>query len=297
MPLCVVITGASSGIGRALALQYARQGATIGILGRNRDRLETTASQCQAFGAQVHAAAIDVRERSAMTEWLTGFDRATPVDVLIANAGVMEGTAPGQDIEAAESRLCADADQCPWHSQHNSAAGCRNDLRGHGQIAILSSIAGFIPLPDAPSYSASKAALTNYGLALRALLRPRGIGVSVFCLSYVDTPMILREQGVQPFKMPLDKAAVLVVRGIAKNKALVVAPRLFGYLTRIGGLLPDRIREHTMKPFRFTVSDPVLNLRCGFSGGISVTALASGQRPSSLPRTFSRTMRSVLLVG
>jgi short-subunit dehydrogenase len=256
MPLCVVITGASSGIGRALALQYARQGATIGILGRNRDRLETTASQCQAFGAQVHAAAIDVRERSAMTEWLTGFDRATPVDVLIANAGVMEGTAPGQDIEAADPAYAL---------MQTNVLGTLNTIqplvaamisRGHGQIAILSSIAGFIPLPDAPSYSASKAALTNYGLALRALLRPRGIGVSVFCLGYVDTPMILREQGVQPFKMPLDKAAMLIVRGIAKNKALVVAPRFFGYLTRIGGLLPDRIRRHTMKPFRFTVSDP-----------------------------------------
>ena len=241
MPLRVVITGASSGIGRALALQYARQGATIGILGRNRDRLETTASQCQAFGAQVHAATIDVRERSAMTEWLTDFDRATPVDVLIANAGVMEGTAPGQDIEAADPAYAL---------MQTNVLGTLNTIqplvaamisRGHGQIAILSSIAGFIPLPDAPSYSASKAALTNYGLALRALLRPRGIGVSVFCLGYVDTPRLA----------PLADGVVLVVAAdatpldasIAARKALERSgARVLGALiTRQRRFVPDAI--------------------------------------------------------
>lgn len=256
MPQRVIITGASSGIGRALALQYARAGAALGITGRNRDRLAMTAAECRKLGAEVQTAVIDVRDRSAMNEWVMAFDHAGPVDVLIANAGVMEGTAPGQHVEAADPAYAL---------MQTNVLGTMNTVqplipammsRRQGQIAILSSIAGFVPLPDAPSYSASKAALTNYGLALRALLRPWDVGVSVFCLGYVDTPMILREQGAKPFKMPLDKAAALIVRDIAKNKALVVAPRFFGYLTRIGGLLPDRIRRHTMRPFRFTVSDP-----------------------------------------
>jgi short-subunit dehydrogenase len=251
----IIITGASSGIGRALALQYARDRATLGILGRNRNRLEMTAAECRKLGADVDAGVFDVRDRPAMTEWIAGFDAGGAVDLVIANAGVMEGTAPGQHIEAAEPA---------YTLMQTNVLGTLNTIqpllpamiaRQRGQIAILSSIAGFIPLPDAPSYSASKAALTNYGLALRALLRPHRIGVSVFCLGYVDTPMLQREHGTQPFKMSVDKAAAQIVRGIDKNKALVIVPWFFGYLTRIGGLLPDRVRQHTMRPFRFTVSD------------------------------------------
>lgn len=254
MALRVVITGASSGIGQALARLYARPGATLGLLGRNRDRLTATAEQCRNLGAEVRSAPIDVRERAAMTDWLGAFDRVAPVDLVVANAGVMEGTASGQSIEAAEPAYAL---------MQTNVLGVMNTVqplipamisRGRGQIAILSSIAGFIPLPDAPSYSASKAAITNYGLALRALLRPNGVGVSVFCLGYVDTPMLQREQGAKPFKMTVDKAAALIAHGIEKNKALVIAPRFFGYLTWLGGLLPDGIRRHTMKPFRFTVS-------------------------------------------
>jgi short-subunit dehydrogenase len=128
--------------------------------------------------------------------------------------------------------------------------------RGRGQIAIVSSIGGFIPLPDAPSYSASKSAVLNYGLSLRAQLAPHGIGVSVICPGHVDTPLLRQESGSKPFTIEPDKAAAIIVRGIERNRATVVFPVFFGMLTRIGGLLPDRLRRWTMRPFRFTVSDP-----------------------------------------
>src|SRR5262249_58142227 len=91
MPRTIVIPGASSGIGEALALRYASERARLGLLGRNRERLDQVAAECRRHGAEAHVAAIDVRARSEIRRWLEDFDRATPVDVLIANAGVMAG--------------------------------------------------------------------------------------------------------------------------------------------------------------------------------------------------------------
>jgi NAD(P)-dependent dehydrogenase (short-subunit alcohol dehydrogenase family) len=96
----------------------------------------------------------------------------------------------------------------------------------------------------------------NYGIALRAVLGPHGIGVSVICPGYIATPMMLRESGRKPFAMAPDKAADLICRGLDRGRAVIAFPLLFALATRIGGLLPDGLRRWTMRPFRFTVSDP-----------------------------------------
>jgi short-subunit dehydrogenase len=255
IPGTVVITGASSGIGQALALRYARDGATIGLIGRDQGRLQNVAAECQRRGANVRSGEIDVRDRAELMRWLEAFDTATPIDLLIANAGVMEGTPPGGKIEP----------DAAYALIQTNVLGTLNTVqrllpkmmtRGRGQIAIVSSIAGFIPLLDSPSYCASKAAVLNYGLALRALLHPYGIGVSVICPGYVTTPIMLRESGPKPFTVPPDKAADLICRGLDRNQAVIAFPFFFALVTRIGGLLPDRLRQWTMRPFRFTVSEP-----------------------------------------
>jgi short-subunit dehydrogenase len=256
IPGTVVITGASSGIGQALALRYARDGATIGLIGRDQARLQNVAAECQRRGANIRSGEIDIRDRSELTRWLEAFDTATPIDLLIANAGVMEGTPPGGKIEPPDAAYAL---------IQTNVLGTLNTVqpllpkmmaRGRGQIAIVSSIAGFIPLPDSPSYCASKAAVLNYGLALRALLHPYGIGVSVICPGYVTTPMMLRESGPKPFTVPPERAADLICRGLDRNQAVIAFPFFFALVTRIGGLLPDRLRQWTMRPFRFTVSEP-----------------------------------------
>jgi short-subunit dehydrogenase len=254
LPRIVVITGASSGIGKALALRYARSGVTLGLLGRNHKRLAEVADECRGFGAIAHTAAIDVRARVELDDWLQTFDSRTPVDVLIANAGVMEGRPPDGQIEPPAAS---------YTLMETNVLGVLNSIqpllprmisRGHGQIGIVSSIAAFVPLPDAPSYCASKSAVLSYGLALRTLLRPRGIGVSVICPGYVTTPMMRQESGPKPFKMPPEKAADLIVRGLTRNRPVIAFPFLFALLSRLGGILPDRVRQWTIEPFRFTVS-------------------------------------------
>ena len=252
----IIIPGASSGIGKALALRYALDGASLGLLGRNQERLDAVANACRALGAEVATGVLDVRSREDLSRWMVDFDYAAPVDLIIANAGVMEGTRPGGQIEPPDAAYAL---------METNVLGLLNTVqpllpammkRGRGQIALIGSIAGFVPLADSPSYSASKAAVLTYGLSLRDLLEPHGVGVSVICPGYISTPMMERENGPKPFVMPVDKAAEIIARGIARNKATVVLPRFFGAMTRISGMLPERIRRWSNKSFRFTVGDP-----------------------------------------
>ena len=256
MPQRIIITGASSGIGMALAQRYAREGASLGLLGRHKERLESVAKECRALGGEVATAAIDIRHRVELMQWIKDFDRVVPVDLVIANAGVMEGTPPGGQIEPPDAAYAL---------METNVLGLLNTVqpllpammaRGGGQIALISSIAGFVPLADSPSYSASKAAILSYGLSLRDLLLPHGVGVCVICPGYIATPMMQRELGPKPFVMTAEKAAERIARGIERNKPMVIIPRFFGTVTRISGLLPERVRRWSSKSFRFTVGDP-----------------------------------------
>jgi short-subunit dehydrogenase len=250
----VVITGASSGIGKALALCYARGGTVLGLLGRDAGRLAKIASECRGLGATVSIDALDVRSRADMAQWLHDFDDLTPIDLLIANAGVMAGRAADADLE--DASFSHDVMEINVLGVLNSVQPIlpRMLARGRGQIGIVSSIAGFIPLPDAPSYSASKAAVLNYGLGLRAAVHDSGIGVSVICPGYVNTPMMDQESGAKPFAMTAKAAADLIARGLQRNRPIIAFPFLFALITRIGGLLPDTVRRWTMRPYRFSVT-------------------------------------------
>jgi short-subunit dehydrogenase len=109
-------------------------------------------------------------------------------------------------------------------------------------------------MPDVPSYCASKAAVLSYGLGLRAAVDDRGVRVSVICPGYVTTPMLANETGWRPFEMLPEKAADLVVRGLVANRAVIAFPRVLAAMSWIGGILPDRVRRLTSRPFRMTVA-------------------------------------------
>ncbi len=255
MTRTIVITGASSGIGAALALHYADQRPHLALLGRDAGRLERISAQCRTRGATVETAVLDVREREKVKAWIAEFDARTPIDMLIANAGVMEGTPPGGDIEPPDAA---------YHLMETNVLGVLNVVqplalllmqRGRGQIAIVSSIAAFTPLADSPSYCASKAAVLSYGLSLRALLAPRDIKINVVCPGYIETPMMLRERGPKPFKMTAERAAEIIARGLERDRATIMFPFFFAWVTWLSGLLPDGLRRWTSRSFRFTVGD------------------------------------------
>lgn len=255
MPKCVVITGGSSGIGRALAIRYAGEGVTLGLIGRDRQRLDDVASICRSKGAKVSVGMLDVRDRDQLATWLVAFDDENPIELIIASAGVMGGAHDKEILEANEGSRTVFETNIMGVLNTVQPILPRMIARRTGQIALVSSLAGFIPLPDAPSYAASKAAVLCYGLSLRTALLGTGIKLSVICPGYVTTPMTAQEKGWKPFEMPAERAALLIERGLVRDKAIIVFPRFLALITRIGGLLPESIRNFTGQWFRFKVAD------------------------------------------
>ncbi len=249
----IVITGASSGLGEALALEYAASGTLLALTGRDAARLKAVAGACRAKGAEVVSAQLDVRDRKALGAWLLELDASHPVDLVIASAGIIVGPAAGGTLEDADAA---------YDLLQTNILGVANAVQPliprmiacrRGQIAMLSSIAAFVPLPQAPSYSASKAAILNYGMSLRDALRPHGVRVNVVCPGFVDTPMSRMESGPKPFQQTPARAAKIIVAGLARDREIIMFPWAFGFITWVSGLLPSWLRRVFSKPFRFSV--------------------------------------------
>lgn len=222
-PRTILITGASSGLGSALALHYAAPGVTLHLQGRNEERLMRVADMCAASEASVHAQPLDVTDAPAMEQWMQRADAATPIDLVIANAGISAGIGGGgENAQQARAIFSVNIDGVVNTLQPLIPAMV---ARKRGQIAIISSLAGLRGLPSSPAYSASKACVRTYGEGLRGWLAPQGVEINVVCPGFVRTPMT----DVNPYPMPLmmnaDKAARIIAQGLAKNQARIAFPR------------------------------------------------------------------------
>lgn len=244
-PQSIVITGASSGIGEALALAYARSGIALALSGRDPARLATVAEACRRRGAEVASDARDVIDGPGLADWLRGLDAARPVDLVIANAGISAGTASGLEGAEQTRRIFA-----------VNVDGVFNTIlplipmmaaRGRGQLAIMSSLASFRGLPGAPAYCASKAAVRVWGEALRAELAPKGIGVSVICPGFVVSRMTARNDFRMPMLMPADRAAAIIVRGLARNRGRIAFPRPMYWTARLMAALPAMLIDPLLR--------------------------------------------------
>lgn len=250
----IVITGASGGLGAALAGLYAGPGAALGLIGRDRARLDAVAGAAQAAGAKTIPGYLDVGDAAALGEWMRAFDAAHPIDLVIANAGISRGTAADGTPEG----LADFTDQI-----RVNLLGAANTIepilpamrkRRHGQIALISSIAGFRGLPYSPGYCASKAGMRAYGEALRAALRPDGIAVSVVAPGFFETEMVRQFRGDKPFLLSLARAAELTKHGIDARRSRIVFPEILGLGVRITDLLPAWIGDSILRRFRFHIA-------------------------------------------
>lgn len=248
-----VITGASSGLGAALARAYATRGVALGLVGRDPARLAIVATSCRDAGATVEEAAIDIAERAPLEAWLTAFDAAHPVDLVVANAGISAGPAPGavaEDIDTTTQQVAVNL----LGAVHTVVPLLQAmAARGRGRVALISSIAAYRGLPYSPGYCTSKAGLRAYGEALRALAEPRGVRVTVVCPGFFASRMTDRWEGSTPFLLDTERAARIVKRGIKRGRRRVDFPWTLALGMRLCDVLPAAIGDRIVRGFRFRI--------------------------------------------
>lgn len=218
----ILITGASSGVGAALALAYAAPGTTLALGGRDAARLEGVAAACRAAGAAATTAAVDVTDRAGMAGWIVDADRTRPLSLVVANAGISAGTGRDGESEAQAQRIFAVNLDGVLNTIHPAIERMRG--RRSGQLALMSSLAGFRGFPGAPAYCASKAAVRVLGEALRGALREDGIGVTVICPGYVESPMTAVNRFPMPMLMPAERACRIIRRGLERDRGRIAFP-------------------------------------------------------------------------
>lgn len=237
-PKRVLITGASSGIGEALAYYYAAQGDILYLCGRDKGRLDQVAEGCRVRGGAVFTTLLDVTDKKALTGWIQAVDDDAPLDLVIANAGISGGTGGlGSGEDPDESREI-------WainlHAKLDSVSAIlpRMIKRKHGQIALMSSLAGFSGWPGAPSYAASKGAVRLYGEGLRGAVAHCGVKINVICPGFVKSRLTARNHYKMPFLMEAEKAAEIIGRGLSKNKGRIAFPWPTYLFAGLIGMLP-----------------------------------------------------------
>lgn len=239
----IVITGASAGLGRALALAYAAPGVTLGLIGRDVVRLDASACACRNRGATVKTARIDVRDAQAMQGWLHQFDDAHAIDLLIANAGAASTLASTSDWEDLE-RTATIVDTNFYGTLHAVLpVVARMRLRKHGRIALISSLAALRGMAISPAYCASKAAIKAYGDSVRPLLARDGIGISIVLPGFVKTAMSDVFPGEKRFLWSADRAAQHIQRQLRAGRTEIAFPSLLAFGMRLLPLLPAALAD------------------------------------------------------
>ncbi|MGL4243704.1 MAG: SDR family NAD(P)-dependent oxidoreductase, partial [Beijerinckiaceae bacterium] len=188
---------------------------------------------------QVATATVDVRDAEALSETLLSADASTPIDILIANAGL-----------GGDTSLAGPHGEDPRAARHIAAVnfqGVVNTLaplapvmaaRGRGRLAVISSLAAEAPLPLAATYAASKAGAASYARNLRLFLAPKGVYVTLVLPGFVDTPMSRSLAGPRPGLWSAEKAAHAIIEGIERGKAVVAFPLWLRLAAAVGRIAP-----------------------------------------------------------
>lgn len=245
----ILITGASRGIGKQLALRYASTGSQLILLARNYELLRDVSLQCKGLGATVIFDAIDVSDASLCKSFMLEIDKTMPIDLVIANAGVSSILQKGW-LPELEDEL-----------QQNFAVNLQGTLnivnplidrmiiRRKGHVALTSSLAGFRGLPQSPSYCAAKGAIHIYGEALGSWLKRYDINVSVIYPGYVKTDMSDKLTGPKPFMLSSEEAAALIKKGLDKKRRQIIFPWQLYMLLKLARVLPIGIVDMIINRF------------------------------------------------
>ena len=237
----VFITGASSGIGAALAAHYAGRGAILGLLARRGDKLADIAAGLPGGPHKLYPA--DVTDADAVAAAARDFMRGGLPDIVIANAGVSVGTLTEHAEDFAAFRRVMETNVLGLVATFQPFAGPMAAAR-RGTLAGIASVAGIRGLPGAGAYSASKAAAISYLESLRVEMGGRGVKVVTLCPGYIETPMTAVNTYPMPFMLRADDAARRLARVIDAGRSYAVVPWQMGVVAKLLRLLPNPVFDY-----------------------------------------------------
>jgi NAD(P)-dependent dehydrogenase (short-subunit alcohol dehydrogenase family) len=240
----VFITGASSGLGAALALRYAQLGATLGLLARRGDALQALIATLPNPDRH-RAYALDVNDHQGIRDAAIDYiEHAGGIDVVIASAGISYGTLTeyGQEDLPVFASLFA-TNVTATFATFAPFIGPMKAQRTPARLVGIGSVAGIRGLPGGGGYSASKSAVITYCESLRVEMAPHGIDVVTICPGYIDTPMTQHNSYAMPFLMAPDKFAAAAVRAIERGTSYTVIPWQMGVVAKLLRVLPNPVYD------------------------------------------------------
>lgn len=239
----VFITGASSGIGAALAVEFATRGATLGLVARRQPQLEALA---RSLPGRHHTFAVDVTDKDAVVAAARAFEAATGgADVVIANAGISVGVKTEYYEDLAEfERVFATNVMALAYTFHPFIAPMK--ARGRGTLTGIASVAGIRGLPGSEAYCASKSAAITYCESLRVEVARAGVKVVTICPGFIRTPLTAQNPYSMPFLMDADKFARRAADVIAAGRSYAVIPWQMGLVAKLLRLLPNAVFDRLL---------------------------------------------------
>jgi len=234
----VMITGASSGIGRGLTLELARRGAAIGLVARRSELLAEIVTEIEAANGKALALVVDVNDAEALRREADRLRRELgPIDVLIANAGIAT-VDHAVDLHPAQ---VANVIKVNVLGAVNSVAAVLPEMvaRGEGQLVAISSLSAYRGLPKSAAYCASKAALSSFFECVRIDIQNSGVDVTIIHPGFIKTPLTAGRHSKMPFLMELDEAVKKMIRAIEKRKKTVAFPWQLASIVRLGMVMPN----------------------------------------------------------
>ncbi len=245
----VFLTGASSGIGAALAAEFARRGATLGLVARRRAALDEIVGQSPG---RHHVYAVDVTDKDALIAAARAFDDATGgADIVVANAGISIGvlTEHYEDLDAFDDVLETNV-LAMAYTFHPFIAPMR--ARGRGTLVGIGSVAGVRGLPGSEAYCASKAAVASYCESLRVELKRSGVKVVTIVPGFVRTPLTAKNPYRMPFLMEPEQFARRAVDAILAGVSYRVIPWPMAIVAGLLRLMPNRLFDRAFgnRPYK-----------------------------------------------
>jgi short-subunit dehydrogenase len=250
----ILITGASSGIGKELALSYATPNTTLYLSGRNTIALQQVQKDCQSKGATVVYHAFDITHPMALQNYIKSI--TTPIDLVIANAGASGGNRLNGDPESLETIDTLINVNLKAPIQLTRLLIKKLIQQKHGHLVYISSVQAFRGMPQSPTYCATKAGLKTYSEGLRAWVKNKHIDVSIVYLGFVKTAMSDRINCPKPFMISAQKAAHHIKTGISKNTPIIKIPKLYYYSIRLLDLLPIKWVDFLLSFAKVDIPEP-----------------------------------------